>query len=102
MGGIRRIYITGGAGSGKTTLAKSLAGRTDFPFFELDTVIQDYEGSGELETAEVRLRSMIEIASKPEWIAEGNFVGFAQEIWKQAGLIVFIESNLRTTLWRIF
>jgi hypothetical protein len=35
-------------------------------------------------------------------VVEGSYVSPAREIWQQADLIVFIEANLRTALWRIF
>jgi adenylate kinase family enzyme len=97
-----RIFITGAAGVGKTTLARKLATGTSVPFYELDTVMWKYDGSGEQESPEIRQRSVNEIAEQPGWVVEGSYVSPAREIWRQADRVIFIDVNLRTALWRIF
>ena len=97
-----KIFITGGAGVGKTTLGGKLSAEIGAPLYELDNVMWKFDGSGEAETPEVRFRSVNEIAERPEWVVEGSYVSPANEIWDRADLIVFIDVNLRTALWRIF
>jgi len=98
----RRIFITGGAGVGKTTLARKLATGMAVSFYELDTVMWKYDGSGEQELPEIRRRPVNEIAELPGWVVEGSYVSPAREIWRQAERVIFIDVNLRTALWRIF
>ena len=99
---IRIIFITGGAGVGKTTLARKLAAEMGVPFYELDPVMWKYDGSGETESPEIRQRSVNEIAERPGWVVEGSYVSPAREIRRQAERVIFIDVNLRTALWRIF
>ena len=99
---IHRIYITGGAGVGKTTLARKLAESTGFPQFELDWLLWGRDDTGERVLASDHVEIVSDLAAKPNWIADGMFVGFAQEIWQTADLIIFLDISLRNMLWRIF
>jgi adenylate kinase family enzyme len=102
MAEIRRIYITGGAGAGKTTLARSLGAEINVPIVELDDIMWNMNGDGKATSPQARKRSVNELVAQPGWIAEGSYVGPAQEIWNKSDLIVFIEAGLPTVLWRIF
>ena len=98
---IGRIYITGGPGAGKTTLAESLAESTGFQVYELDTLLWTRDGTGERIAQNKRIEIVSDIASKPTWIADGVYVGWAQEIWSKSDLVIFMDIGLRLTLWRV-
>jgi len=102
MGQIRKIFITGGAGIGKTTLATKLAEQLGVRFTDLDSVMWKFDGSGEAEPPEIRRQRVTEISGQSSWVVEGSYVGPAKQIWQEADLIVFIEASLRVVLWRIF
>ncbi len=103
MAEIRKIYIAGGAGVGKTTLMKLLAKSTGSPAFELDELIWAKTGSNEEEFSDVKRQEIVhEIAVRSAWIAEGVYVGRAQELWHEADLVIYIRSSLRSMLWRVF
>jgi adenylate kinase family enzyme len=99
---INRIYVTGGSGVGKTTLTKRLAEATGYPIFELDWVLWSRNDDGSRGLATDHVEKIGEIAAQPVWIADGSFVGFAQEIWRTADLIIFLDVSLRVMLWRVF
>ncbi len=102
MDEIRRIYITGGAGVGKTTLAKKLGAATGFPVHETDWLIWSRIESGERELADNHVELTSALAAEAEWIADGSFVGLAQPLWHEADLIIFLDIPLGTMLWRVF
>lgn len=103
MSEIRRIYIAGGAGVGKTTLMKLLAKSTGSPTFELDELLWAKTGSDDEEFSDAKRQEIVhEIAVRPAWISEGVYVGRAQELWHEADLVIYIRSNLRSMLWRRF
>ena len=101
MSEVLRIYITGGAGVGKTTLAKKLAESTGYPLFELDQLLWTHEVTGERIPEPERLKIVADIAAKPEWITDGVYVGWALELWRDADLVIFLDLPLRKMLWRV-
>jgi adenylate kinase family enzyme len=102
MSEVRRIYITGGAGVGKTTVAHKLAESTGFPFYELDQLLWTNESTGERIPEPERLKIVADIAGQPTWITDGVYVGWAQDLWRDADLVIFIDIPLRKMLWRVF
>lgn len=85
-----RILITGAPGSGKTRLAQLLAVRRGMPWFELDTVIY-VDGNGPKRPFAERLRLAHEIAVRPVWIVEGNYLWWAAELYSAADLVVWLD-----------
>ncbi len=102
MAEFRKIFITGGAGAGKTTLGKRLADRLSFQFVELDAIMWDLDGSGGAVPDDERRRRIEQIVDEPGWVVEGSYVGAAQQIWNESDLILFVEVSNLVSLWRIF
>jgi adenylate kinase family enzyme len=59
-----RIHIVGGPGSGKTTLAKQLAGLLGVPAYDLDVVAYE-RGAGRKRDLEVRREGVARLARRP-------------------------------------
>ena len=98
---IHRIHITGGPGSGKTTLARLASARLGVPFYELDVV--GYEGgAGADRPMDVRLADIHRIAIQPAWVTEGVFLGWTSELFETAAVIVWLDLPWRLVAWRIF
>ncbi|MDA0597265.1 MAG: AAA family ATPase [Chloroflexi bacterium] len=95
---IRRIYITGGPGSGKSTLATKISETTGFPVFEIDWLLWTDPETGERVSKEERKQVTSDIAEKPTWIVDGINVGWAQKIWSDADLVIFMNISLKQTL----
>jgi hypothetical protein len=96
----RRIHITGGPGSGKTTLARQVAARLQAPWYELDQV--GYEGgAGRERPMEVRLADVRQIANQSAWVTEGIFLVWTDELFKAADRVVWLDLPWRLVGWRI-
>lgn len=95
-----RIYIVGGPGSGKTTLAKHLSHQFNIPYYEMDLIGWE-NGVGVPCPLEVRLHDVHEIAQQADWIAEGGHRPWIDELLQQAEQIVWLDLPWHIARWRI-
>ncbi|QWZ08964.1 hypothetical protein KRR39_03785 [Nocardioides panacis] len=94
-----RILILGRTGSGKTTLARELAGRVDVPHVELDSL---YFGPG-FSTAPLPLlreRTSAAIAGE-RWVTDGNKKAVRDLVWPRADTVVWLDYPVVVSLWRL-
>lgn len=97
---VRRVHVIGGAGSGKTTLARRLAAHLEAPVCDLDQV--GYEGgAGASRPLTARLEDVHRIAAQPAWVTEGAFLWWTDELLAAADLIVWLDLPFRTAAARI-
>lgn len=94
---LARIHIIGGPGSGKTTLARQIAGTTGAPLYELDNI--GYEnGAGTRRPLHAKLADLHDIAGQPAWISEGIFLWWTDELLHRADMIVWLDPPVRVAL----
>jgi adenylate kinase family enzyme len=86
---MRRVSVIGNAGSGKTTLAATLATRLDAPCLELDSVFHQAEWQP-LATDEFRAR-VDEFTSGERWVVDGNYGRVRDLVWGRADTIVVLD-----------
>jgi adenylate kinase family enzyme len=91
-----KIYILGGPGSGKTTLAGALSSRFHIPHYELDKL---GEKNGMRSAAYIE--DAFAMAEQPSWVTEGIFLIWIDPLLHQADYIVLLEVSWPVAAWRI-
>ncbi len=84
----------------KTTIALDLGCRFDVPTCDLDEV--GYEsGASDHRPINARLADVCAIAAKPDWVTEGVFLGWTDELLRAADVILWLDVPWRVAAWRI-
>ncbi len=95
----KRIAVVGVTGSGKTTLASSLAGVLGLTHVELDAL---RFGPGWSEPPdEVFRRRVVAALSAPGWVVDGNYSRVRDITWKLADTVVWLDYPFLTSFWRL-
>jgi adenylate kinase family enzyme len=95
-----RIVIAGTSSSGKTTLARALAGKLGYAHIELDALHW-----GPRWRPQESFRDDVTAATAgTRWIAEGNYKAVRDLLWSRATALVWLNYPfplvLRRALWR--
>ena len=95
-----RIHIIGGAGSGKTTLAKQLSDQLAAHCYHLDEIA--YAGGfGAKIGLAARLASLQAIIAEPAWVTEGVYLWWTTTLMDAADVIVWLDMPFYLNGWRI-
>lgn len=102
----RKIFITGGPGSGKTTLAQRLAVQLALPAHELDTVYLTVRNEPcqavRYEQFATRFQATIKgIAATDAWLVEGAYLGGTEPLLRDADCIIWMDVPWRVASYRI-
>ncbi len=95
---MERVVVVGTSCSGKTTLARQLAGVLGVPHVELDG-IHWMSGWRERPVEEVR-RMAVEAAAAERWVMDGNYSAVRDIVWGGATTVVWLNYPFRVVLWR--
>jgi adenylate kinase family enzyme len=96
---VRRISVVGVSGSGKSRLARELAGILDVPYIELDAIVHQADWVP-LPAAELRAR--VEAATAAGgWVVDGNYGAVRMQVWDRADTVVWLDIPRRTVMRRI-
>ncbi|MBP1617115.1 MAG: aroK [Bacteroidetes bacterium] len=112
---MKRIFLIGYMGVGKTTLGKELAAKIGFQFIDLDHYIQGryqktineiFAESGESKFREIEHKLLQEVAGFEDTVIStgGGTPCFYDNInvMKQAGVIVYLKTDPQVLLKRLF
>lgn len=103
---VRRVYILGGEGSGKTTLAQRIHDTLGLSVHQLDYVAWRGAEEGTVplfdpryqpptrlipRPVEERLALIEEIAATESWVAEGKHLWWTEGLLRQADLVVWLD-----------
>ena len=99
LAGCNRILILGRTGSGKTTLARELAGTLGVPHVELDSLF--FGPNFTTVPLEVlRERTSAAIAGE-QWVTDGNKRAVRDLVWPRADTIIWLDYPITVSLWRL-
>jgi hypothetical protein len=94
-----KIHIIGIPSAGKTTLAKSLSTRLGTPHHELDG-LAFVDERWTLRPASERDVMLAAILEGPSFITEGGFLGWTDDLFGAADVVVWLDPPLRVLVWR--
>ena len=95
----RRIVVLGSTGSGKTTLAATLARRLGVPHVEMDALHWDPGGTeAPLDVFRERLACAL---AGDAWVVDGNYSKVRDIAWGRADTLVWLDYPLSLILWRL-
>lgn len=97
---IKRIAIIGSPGSGKSTMAKKLGEITGIEYHHLDKY---YHNANWVPKPKEEFRNIVsELASKDEWIMDGNYRGTLDLRVNRADLVIFLNYSSVFSIYRIY
>lgn len=93
---MKRIHITGLAGSGKSYLAKKLSVTTTIPVYELDTIFWDNSSDKytTVQIPEIRDKMLEKYCATEKWIIEGVYYTWCDMAFENADIIIYIDAPL--------
>jgi adenylate kinase family enzyme len=95
----QRINVVGTSGSGKTTFARQLAQALGLPYYEMDAL---YWKPGWQEPSSPEFMAKVEaVAAQPQWVLDGNYSRTQPIKWKRVEQVVWLDSSVVRTVWRV-
>ncbi|MEX0797163.1 MAG: adenylate kinase [Acidimicrobiia bacterium] len=88
---MHRIVVVGNSGSGKSTIARALGEKLEFPVLELDSIYHQ-KGWEPLPEEEFRVK-LADFALNQEWVIDGNYtsLGMRDLVWPVADTLVWLD-----------
>jgi adenylate kinase family enzyme len=96
---MKKITITGNAGSGKSYLSLQLAQKFGLPVYHLDKYYW-HPNWVKVDPADFK-KSLIELCDKPEWIIEGAYIRYLEPRFEAADIIIFLDFPRYYCLWHV-
>ena len=96
-----KILILGVVASGKTTLAKRMSEENHINYYEMDSIVIDYE-KGIRRTNEEQQEEIHKINRQSSWIIEGNLKDNMYDLLKYADIIIYLDTPLNIRKRRLF
>jgi adenylate kinase family enzyme len=96
---VQRVSVVGNSGSGKSTVARELAGILGVPHLELDGVFHQ-PGWAPLPEDEFR-RAVGAAAAQDCWVMDGNYSVVRPLVWARADTVVWLDLPRRTVMRQV-
>ena len=101
---MKRIYITGAIGSGKSYAARLLGETLRIPHQSLDPIVFDLDAEAYRKrfAETVRDEKLRELVAADSWIIEGWYRGdWLNPVYQQADAVLLLDTPLALRYWRI-
>lgn len=98
-----RIYLTGAAGAGVTTLGRALASALQLPHFDVDDYYW-YPSDPPYTQARPpneRVSRLNQALAAGPWVVSGSLDGWGDDVIKDVGLVVFVDTATAVRLARV-
>ena len=97
------IYIIGPTGAGKTTLAKKLSSKLNYPYFEADEIKWDHK-TKEIRPENERDKKLKDIIQKNKyWIIEGAYwQDWTNPIWENCDIAIMCRPTIAKRIFYLF
>jgi putative MATE family efflux protein len=92
-----RVAILGGAGAGKSTLARQIGAKLDLPVIHLDRLVY---GPNWVPVETAKVRTNLEAQQGVRWVIDGTYPQLSDLILPKAELAIWIEQPALKRLWR--
>jgi adenylate kinase family enzyme len=98
---VRRVSVVGNAGSGKSRLARRIAGVLDVPYVELDAV-HHLPGWSPIDPDEF-VHQVSALASTDGWVIDGNYRAVVVDgpVWERADTVVWLDLPRGTVMRQV-
>src|SRR5207244_2266288 len=100
IGAPRRIVVVGTSCSGKSTLARSIAGVLAVKYVELDFLF--WEENWRKSDSTVFRTRVSQAVEGDGWVVDGNYSAIRDLIWSRAQIVVWLDYPLAKILLRFF
>ena len=99
VAGAPRVVVVGCTGSGKTTVARTLARMLDASHVELDSL--NWEPNWTAAATDVFRQRTRDALTGDAWVVDGNYSALRDLIWPRASLLVWLNLPYRVVSWRL-
>lgn len=96
---MRRVMIVGGAGSGKSTMARALGARTGLPVYHMDHI--HWRPGWEARPRDARRAMALDVEARDAWIFEGGFSTTYVNRLSRADTVIWLDLPVALRLWRV-
>ena len=97
---LKKVYVLGTSGSGKSYLARLISEKLDVPCYDLDDIFWVKKYSEKLHE-DKRVLKIMKIAKKKSWVIEGVYASWVSKAIAEADLVIWLRTPAHKRVSRI-
>jgi adenylate kinase family enzyme len=91
---MKRVLVTGNAGSGKSTLGKKVSNALGLPYFGMDQIV--WKENWKKTSKEEEKQKVAELIAQEAWVIDG----VSYEVMAAADVVIFLDIPRKICFWR--